>query len=131
MIVDTSAWVEFFRATGSPAHKRLKKALMQKEPVLMIDVVYLELLQGARNPDHFLNLQAQLDGLPSWQPGDARELSRQAAMLYARCRWRGLTVRTANDCLVAACAIEAGEPLLHADRDFDAIASIEPRLEML
>jgi predicted nucleic acid-binding protein len=52
-------------------------------------------------------------------------------MLYARCRWRGITIRSPNDCVIAACAIEAGDSLLHADRDFEAIAAIEPRLQLL
>ena len=51
-------------------------------------------------------------------------------MLYARCRWQGITIRSPNDCLIAACAVEAGEPLLHADRDFERIAAIEPRLRL-
>jgi predicted nucleic acid-binding protein len=131
MIVDTSAWVDFIRATGSPTHLRLQRALLKRERVLLLDVVYQEILQGARSPTHFLHLQAQLDSMLSWAPDDARELARQAAMLYARCRWQGLTIRSPNDCLVAACAVEAGEPLLHADRDFESMATVEPRLKLL
>ena len=47
------------------------------------------------------------------------------------CRWQGLPVRSANDCLIAACAIEANEPLLARDRDFAQIARIEPRLKLI
>ena len=36
-----------------------------------------------------------------------------------------------EDCVVAACALEAGLPLLARDADFDAIASIEPQLQLL
>ena len=42
-----------------------------------------------------------------------------------------MTLRSPNDCLVAACAVEADEPLLHADKDFERIASIEPRLRFV
>lgn len=94
----------------------------------MLDAVYQELLQGARSPHHFIQLQQQLDVVVVWAPEDARELARQAAMLYARCRWQGLTIRSPNDCLIAASAIEAGEPLLHSDRDFEHLAAIDPRL---
>lgn len=131
MIADTSAWVELLRGTNSQAHVRLRDALVQKVRVWMPDTVYLELLLGARSPAHFVQLQTQLDLLPALVSDDPRETSRQAAMLYARCRWRGLTIRSPNDCLIAAFAIEAGEPLLHADRDFVAIASVEPRLTLL
>ncbi|WP_048438091.1 PIN domain nuclease [Caenimonas sp. SL110] len=131
MIADTSAWVELFRGTGSPAHLRLRRALQRQEPLRMLDAVYQELLQGARSPRHFIQLQQQLDVVPVWSPDDARELARQAAMLYARCRWQGLTIRSPHDCLIAASAIEAGEPLLHADRDFEHLAGIDPRLQFV
>lgn len=40
----------------------------------------------------------------------------------------GVTVRSANDCLIAASCIEFDEPLLHLDRDFERIADVEPKL---
>ncbi len=131
MIADTSAWVALFRATGTAAHLTLRQALARGEPVLMLDTVYQELLQGTRGPQHFAHLQSQLDAMPLWQPDDPHETARLAAMLYARCRWQGFTIRSPNDCLIAACAIEAGEPLLQADRDFLTLAGIDPRLHLL
>lgn len=128
MIADTSAWIEMLRATGSPADRRLREALLKGRKLLMPDVVYQEVLQGSANAQQFMRLQDQLDTVPAFVPEDARETARQAAMLYARCRWQGVTIRSPNDCLIAACAIEAGEPLLHADRDFERIAAIEPQL---
>jgi len=131
LIVDTSVWVALFRATGSPAHQRLRQALRRQEPVFMLEVVYQELLQGARDAAHFIRLQTALDAVPLWSPADSLELHRQAAMLYARCRWRGVTVRSPHDCLIAASAVEAGLPLLHDDRDFVALAAAEPRLSFV
>ena len=97
----------------------------------MPEVVYREVLQGAPNPQHFMLLQAQLDTIPLFTPNDARDLARHAAILYARCRWQGITIRSPNDCLIAACAIEAAEPLLHAGRDFITLATIDKRLQLL
>ncbi len=97
----------------------------------MLEVVYQELLQGARDAAHFIRLQTALDAVPLWSPADSLELHRQAAMLYARCRWRGVTVRSPHDCLIAASAVEAGLPLLHDDRDFVALAAAEPRLSFV
>ena len=130
MIADSSAWIEFLRATGSPQHLRLKRALARGQRVFMLDVVYQEVLQGAGGVAQFIQLQTLLDNATTWTSPDSRETARQAAMLYARCRWRGITIRSPNDCLIAACAVEAGEPLLHADRDFERIAAIEPRLRL-
>ena len=131
MIADTSAWVELFRGTGSAVHLRLRQALQSGEALFMPDAVYQELLQGARGPEHFVRLQSELDTVRTLDPHDSREVARQGAMLYARCRWQGVTIRSPNDCLIAACAIESGEPLLHADRDFVALARIDNRLQLL
>ena len=128
MIAATSAWIELLRGTGSRAHLRLREALRRGQPVWMPDLVYQELLLGARHPAEFIRLDTVLDQAERWAPADGRETARYAAMLYARCRWQGLTVRSTADCFVAACALEAGVPLLHADRDFEHIAAIEPRL---
>ena len=131
MIADTSAWVELFRGTGSAVHLRLRQALQSVEALFMPDAVYQELLQGARGPEHFVRLQSELDTVRTLDTHDSREVARQGAMLYARCRWQGITIRSPNDCLIAACAIESGEPLLHADRDFVALARIDNRLQLL
>lgn len=128
MIADSSAWIEMLRGHTTPVASRLEQALRKGEPLLMPDAVYQEILQGARDARHFVNLQAQLDMVPVFVPEDSHETARQAAMLYARCRWAGMTIRSPNDCLIAACAIEADVPLLHADRDFEHIATIAPQL---
>lgn len=46
----------------------------------------------------------------------------QAASPYRTSRRRGTTVRRMIDRLIAAHAIRADVPLLHADADFDALA---------
>lgn len=131
MIADSSAWIEMLRGRASKVARRLEQALHQGEPLLMPDAVYQEILQGASDARHFVNLQAQLDMVPVYVPEDSHETARQAAMLYARCRWAGMTIRSPNDCLIAACAMEADEPLLHADRDFERMATVAPRLRFV
>jgi predicted nucleic acid-binding protein len=128
MIADSSAWIDFLRATPSRAGRRLQAVLGAGEIVLLPDVVLQEVLQGARDPGHFMRLRDQLDELQPFVPQDPRGLAQLAAWLYARCRWQGITLRSPNDALIAACAIESGQPLLHADVDFGRIASVEPRL---
>ncbi len=131
MIADTSAWIEFLRASGSPEDVRMQNALRNEEAILVPEVVYREVLQGAASARHFMDLQALLDDMDHYVSADPMQLARNASLLYARCRWRGFTVRSSNDCLVAACAIEAGEPLLTRDRDFGHIARIEPKLKLI
>ena len=131
MIADTSAWIELLRATGSSAHLRLQRALHGGEVCWMPEVIYREVLQGARSVPHFIEMQRLLDTLPPYISDDPYALARSASLLYARCRRKGLAVRSPNDCLVAAYAIEADEPLLARDRDFAQIAHIEPKLKLI
>ena len=131
MIVDTSAWIEFLRVTGSRADLALQRAFKNAHPVWLPEVVYCEVLQGAGSPQHFMRLQTALDELSPYVSPDPIELARNAALLYARCRWQGITIRSLNDCLIAACAIESDMPLLHADRDFLTLASIDKRLQLI
>ena len=131
IIVDTSAWIEYLRATGSRVDRYVVKCLQDKLELLMPAVVLQELLQGARTPRHYIELHKQLDAVPRFEPFDPYDLHSQAAMLYARCRWQGLTIRNPIDCVVAACAIEAECPLLARGMDFKHIASVDPRLILL
>ena len=131
MIADTSAWIEFLRASGSVEDLRMQRALRGAETILMPEVVYREVLQGASSVAHFVELQTILDDIQPFVSADPMQLTRSASLLYARCRWQGFTVRSPNDCLVAVCAIEADEPLLARDRDFPQIAQIEPKLKLI
>ena len=131
MILDTSAWIEFLRVTGTRADLELRRAFKNASPVWIPEVVYREVLQGASNTQHFMRLQTALDELSLYASPDPFELARSASLLYARCRWQGITIRSPSDCLVAACAIEADMPLLHADRDFFDLALVDKRLKLI
>ena len=49
-----------------------------------------------------------------------------AATIYRELRWRGVTVRSQLDALIAAVAIRLDMPILHRDRDFAQIAQQTP-----
>lgn len=131
MIVDTSAWVEYLKATGSFCDLHLQQGLQEGRTLLLPSVVLQEVLQGARSPAHYMALQRELEQLPMFEPLNVHDLHRQAALLYARCRWQGFTLRSPMDCVVAACALEADMPLLARDRDFADIVKIEPKLKLI
>jgi predicted nucleic acid-binding protein len=121
ILVDTSAWIEFQRATGSAADRRLTRAIRADEELATTGVVVLELLAGARDEQQARDLRRLLDrcrflGLD--EPSDHEA----AAALYRACRRQGATVRRLPDCLVAAVAMRTSASLLHVDSDFDVIA---------
>jgi len=118
ILIDTSAWVEFLRGTGSPVCDRVE-ALLDGE-IATCDAVRMEVLAGARDEHHLERLRrllARATVLPT-TPADYDE----AAALFRRCRREGYTLRRLIDCLIASVAIRAAAPLLHNDGDFDVLA---------
>jgi predicted nucleic acid-binding protein len=131
MLVDSSVWIGYLRGDDLVEVALLTEALERREPVWLTATILQEVLQGADGPDRFARWDRALGELPLVNLPDTREAARSAAHLYARCRWAGVTPRSANDCLIAAHAIFAGIPLLHRDRDFDLIAGVEPKLTLV
>lgn len=121
ILVDSSAWVEYLRRTGSPVHLRVRTALEEKVELASTDVVLMEVLAGARDDRDRDRLRRLLYGrtlLAVEGPLDYE----QAAELYRACRLHGETPRKLTDCLIAAVAIRHQAQVLHADADFDVIA---------
>ena len=117
ILVDTSAWVEFLRDTGSPACRRVDDLL--DSDIAICDPVRMEVLAGARSQTHLGELRGLL-ARASVLPTQARHYE-MAAALYRDARSSGVTVGRLIDCLNAAVAIDHDAVLLHADRDFDAL----------
>jgi predicted nucleic acid-binding protein len=131
MLVDSSVWIDFLRGGKTAETLFLNESLDRGDPVWLAAPILQEVLQGADSKQRFQKWDKALGELPMIEDADLRALTREAAALYAACRWRAFTPRSANDCLIAAYAIRSGMPLLHRDRDFERIAAIEPNLKLL
>lgn len=119
ILIDTSAWVEFLRDTGSPACEAVKGSL--QHDVVTCDPIRMEVLAGARDDTHLRDLRRLMNR--AIQLPVKPEHYDDAALLYRRARRSGRTVRRLVDCLIAAIAIDYSIPLLQADRDFEALAA--------
>ena len=124
-LIDTSAWVEYLRATGSPTHLTLRRIIHEHEPIHTTDVVMMEVLAGGRDDAHTTTLRRLL-GRCDFVPVAGLVDFEAGAAIYRTCRRHGETIRAVNDCLVAAISIREKLDVLHADRDFDAIARHTP-----
>ena len=118
ILIDTSAWIEFLRDTGSPACEAVDR-LIADDPAIC-DAVAMEVLAGARNERHLAELRG-LIGRATMLPTTPADYD-NAAALYRACRVSGETVRKLIDCLIGAVAIKAGAEVLHADADFAVLA---------
>ncbi|HVA21810.1 MAG TPA: PIN domain nuclease [Candidatus Micrarchaeia archaeon] len=121
ILADTSAWVEYLRATGSDVNRCLRGALRASVPVAMTEVVAMELLAGARDADHRDRLARLIRSCPFLPLAGLADFE-GAAALYRSCRASGSPVRHLTDCLIAIVAIRHRVALLHRDVDFDRLA---------
>jgi predicted nucleic acid-binding protein len=124
ILADTSAWVEYLRATGSPTHLRVRE-LIAGDQLVTTEVVAMELLAGATGQEEPARLRRLL-GRFQLLPVEGLADYEAAADLYRRCRAGGETVRKLTDCLIAAVALRNGAALLHRDHDFEVIARHTP-----
>jgi len=117
ILVDTSAWIEFLRDTGSPVCHEVDRLLATD--VAVCDAVRMEVLAGARDEAHLRQLRGLL-GRATVLPTEPPDYE-TAASLYRTCRRSGETVRKLIDCLIGAVAVRHDASILHADADFSAL----------
>lgn len=117
ILADTSAWVEFLRDTRSPVCDEVDRLL--DAGLAVTEAVRMEVLAGARSDAHLRQLRGLLSRA-ELLPVQSTDFD-LAAGLFLTCRQRGQTVRRLADCLIAAVAVRRQVPVLHADRDFEAL----------
>lgn len=126
LLLDSSVWIDIHRARATAA-TRYVEAREESEEIATTGVVFQEVLQGIRAEAEYEYMRQVLWSTLILQP---RELSTYevAAQLHRAARAAGFTIRKPNDCLIAALALEHGALLVHNDRDFLALAQVEPAL---
>ncbi|HZN82036.1 MAG TPA: PIN domain nuclease [Mycobacterium sp.] len=123
ILIDTSAWIEYFRATGSAAAVEVRRLLSEEaDQVATCEPVAMEILSGV-NDDTHAKLERLVNGLPSLNIDSSIDF-RTAAQIYRGARRAGRTIRSINDCLIAAVAIRHDVRIIHQDNDFDVIAAM-------
>lgn len=126
VLVDTSVLISFLTGAGTEAALCLERLVREEAPFALTSVVVQEVLQGARDEREWRRLHPYLTSQLQLEPRDPLETSVRAARIFFDCRRRGLTVRSATDCWVAQIALEHDVPLLHDDRDYEAVRRVRP-----
>lgn len=129
ILVDSSVWIGYLRATGGAAAERLENLIAEGAELAITEPVIMELLAGATKPRELARVEALANGLPLI-PIDPVGDFRDAAELFRASAANGHPIRSMADCLIAAIAIRRDVPLLHQGRDFTFLTEISPlRLE--
>jgi predicted nucleic acid-binding protein len=119
LLIDSSIWIEIARGRTAG----LKEALAAvDEPLAVTEPIIGEVLAGAHDPDA---VEARLATVNLRALDPSRDY-RDAAMLYRACRRGGATIRSLNDCVIAAVALRYGDVVAHRDADFERIAEVAP-----
>jgi predicted nucleic acid-binding protein len=119
ILVDTSAWIAFQHDTESAASQAVRAAI-DAEQIATTDLVVAEFLAGVGMGR--LEDWSGMFALTSYLPQQPWSDALAAGAIYRACRRQGQTPRSIVDCMIAAVALRNDVAVLHADRDYDAIA---------
>lgn len=122
IVVDTSVWIDLLNGTLSTGASRCISLIEDGAPVALTDVVLTEILQGLVSARQARLVERRLRAFPILRLERIEDFV-VAAELYRTARANGVTIRKTLDCLIAAPCVRTGAPILHADADFDRLAS--------
>lgn len=123
ILIDTSAWVEYDRRTGSAVDLRLARLIETNDRVAVTEPVIMEVLAGAGDAQREEKLRRLLLRF-RLLPLDAVIDFDGAAHIYRRCRAAGVRPRGMVDCMIAAVAWRSRATLLAHDADMHRIAEV-------
>jgi len=119
ILVDTSAWIEFFREKPSRMKARIEFLIKDNNTACICGIVVQEILQGIKDDRTFHSLKQRLLALPYIDSDTDTYLI--AASVFRKLRQKGFSPPTV-DCLIAALSIQDKLPLLTLDKHFKQIA---------
>ncbi len=117
LLVDSSVWIQILRATPPWTVDRSTELLAAHE-IVVADLVYVEVVRGARSDVQARLLMAQFADFEQVAVSSVA-IARKAVLNHMLLRSSGITVRGTVDLLIATWCIEHDVALLHADRDFE------------
>lgn len=123
ILVDTSAWIEFDRATGSAIDLRLTQLIADTDDVAVTEPVIMEVVAGARDDRREHDLRRLMSSFPLLRLDAVVDFD-SAARIYRICRRTGVTPRGMIDCLIASVAMRHEASVLAADVDFARLAEV-------
>ncbi len=116
ILVDSSVWIAHLKGRATAATRKLEEAAA-REPLLVGDLILLEVLQGARDKTHAARIERALREY-AVVPLLGSDVVVQAAKNYRKLRTLGITICKTANLIIGTFCIEHRHTLLHADRDF-------------
>jgi predicted nucleic acid-binding protein len=123
ILVDTSAWMEYDRATGSAVDRRLTELITRDRWIAVTEPVIMEVVAGARSDTREADLRRLLRRFELLRFDSAVDFD-AAARIYRSCRRVGVTPRGIVDCMIASVAHRHSAALLALDADLARVANV-------
>ena len=123
ILADTSAWVEYDRASGSAVDQRIADLIARDGPLAVTQPVVMEIVAGARDQRRQEDLTRLLQRFPL-RRFDADVDLTAAARIYRQCRSVGITPRGLIDCMLVAVAWRHADAILSNDVDLDRVCGV-------
>jgi predicted nucleic acid-binding protein len=123
ILADTSAWIEYDRATGSRVDLRMTELIGDGGPLVVTEPVIMEITAGARTVDREQLLRRLLNRFDLLRFEASVDFD-AASYVYRRCRQVGVTPRGMIDCMIASVAHRHGATLLAQDLDRSRVAEV-------
>lgn len=123
ILADTSAWVEYDRASESAVDRRVTELIESDGPLCVTQPVVMEVLAGARTDEREADLRRLLLRFELLHFDAATDFD-AAVAIYRRCRRAGVTPRGMVDCMIASVAWRHRAALLAYDVDLDRLARV-------
>jgi len=117
IVVDTSAWIDYFRGIVAP-HTDTLDSQLQTNRIIIGDLIIIELLQGFKTKKEYDQARKLIEKL-EYRDLVGRTIALQSAENFRILRSKGITVRKTIDVIIATFCIENGFQIIHNDRDFD------------
>jgi predicted nucleic acid-binding protein len=123
ILADTSAWVEYDRATESSVDRRLAELIGGAGAIAVTEPVIMEVLAGARDDRREADLRRLLLRFELLSFDVVADFD-GAVRIYRRCRAAGVIPRGMIDCMIASVAWRREATLLAHDTDMARVARV-------
>ena len=129
ILIDTSAWIEFFNNSQSNISNKVKELIVKDAEVYLCPIIWQEILQGIKTEKDYEQIKYILSFFPMLK-NDSLSIAEKAVEIYRKTRKNGITIRKSNDCSIAAYAILNDLYLLQYDRDFIQMQKVVKDLKL-
>ena len=119
ILVDSPVWIDYFN--GTITHETdLLHSLLGVEPLLIGDLILVEVLQGFRDDRDYRRARPGLDRL-IFKPMLGRYIALTSAQNYRKLRAASVTMRKTVDVIIVTFCLNGRHRLLQSDRDFTLV----------